>query len=173
VQYDVHQTLKLARSTRLHVGNALNRLRVQSTVAHNPKSPDTFGDQDCSVGQKCNRPRLLEITGEHLDAKVSLFRRLNIKRSVRELGCRPHDRRRRVGVVQLMWCKRLMTLLSQTSRSRENRRESDSNRVMTTTARLTSHYPLPKATCIPVFRKLKRGGGLGAMELASTAMPGF
>jgi hypothetical protein len=37
-----------------------------------------------------------------------------------------------------MWCKRLMTLLSQTSRSYENRRESDSNG-LTTPARPTSH----------------------------------
>jgi hypothetical protein len=114
VQYDVHQTLKPARSTGLHFGDALNGLRVQSTVAHDSKAPDAFGDQDGSVRQEGHRPRLLEMMGEHLDAKVSLFRRLNIKRSLRELGCRPHDRRRRVGVVQLMWSKRLMTLLSQT-----------------------------------------------------------
>ena len=146
VQHDVHQSLQTPRSAVMHLRNTLHRPRIQPSVAHNSEASDPFGDERGAVGKECDRPRLLEVSRDDLDAEVPLFCRLDGKRSVGELGCWPNDCRRSLHAVHFMGSKGLSLLLREAGRDHDHGPDCDGDE-MPARAGIYEHAKPPWCGC--------------------------
>ena len=89
VQHDVHQTLQAGRPHRRH---ARDGIRIEHAVTNDPQTARTLGHEDRAVGQKRDRPGLVEVLRHYDQAQTALFGGLQHDRAVGERRRRPVDR---------------------------------------------------------------------------------
>ena len=119
VKDDIHQALQAASPTCLNSRDACNRIAHQPATAHESQSTRTLGYEQCPIRQKRDRPRLFQLRRECDQPDMALLGRFKFDSFMWQRRCRPGNRRRSFGLVDLVGREGLLKLRDCSSRHRE------------------------------------------------------